>query len=44
MKTLKTTLICCLFAITAAVQNIITIDNSPQSTTAQQTIQNRIEL
>lgn len=43
MKTLKITLLCCLFAITANAQNIITIDNSPQSTTPLQTLQEALD-
>lgn len=43
MKTLKITLLCCLFAITATAQNIITIDNSPQSTTTHQTLQDALD-
>lgn len=43
MKTLKITLVCCLIAITATAQNIITIDNSPQSTTTHQNLQDALD-
>ncbi len=43
MKTLKITLLCCLFAFTATAQTIITIDNSPQSTTTHQTLQDALD-
>ena len=39
MKTIKITLLCCLVAIATNAQNIITIDNSPQSTTTHTTLQ-----
>ena len=39
MKNFTITLIVCLFTFTANAQNIITIDNSPQSTTTHQTLQ-----
>lgn len=43
MKTIKITLICCLVAMSATAQNIITIDNSPQSTTIHQTLQDGLD-
>lgn len=43
MKTIKITLLCCLFAMPAIAQNIITIDNSPQSTTTHQTLQDGLD-
>jgi len=38
-RTLKTTILICLISFIAKAQTIITIDNSPQSTTTYQTIQ-----
>jgi len=43
MKTLKITLLCCLFTCIATAQNIITIDNSPESLTTYQTLQDAID-
>lgn len=43
MKNLKITFICCLFAFTVTAQNIITIDNSPQSTTTYQNLQDALD-
>jgi len=44
MKTLKITLLSFLFTIAVTAQNIITIDNNPESTTAQQTLQEALDI
>ena len=43
MKNVIIILMCCLFTVTTIAQNIITIDNSPQSTTTHQTLQDGLD-